>query len=252
MGREYEYGGMVIRPPLERISGGKVFKPSSRFRNKYWFEAIVTALMLWAISVGTFFGIIYGVFSLFENGSQWAVWWDAFWIPVNFWILVLDLAWLVPTLVLIPIYVKSFEYSVRAESGEASAEIYTKKGILTITRKHVPLRSITNVSTKFGVLDRLFGIGSVEIATAAARGIYEEGPVEKIAGITFAEELRDYILAEMRKFRTPNVLMTETESSIDEPIPRMRSAPEDEILDTLREMKDLLRSIDNKLDRRDG
>jgi membrane protein YdbS with pleckstrin-like domain len=252
VGREYEYGGMVIRPPLERVSGGKVFKPSTRLRNKYWFEAIATALMLWAVSVGTFFGIIYGVFSLFENVNQWAVWWDTFWIPVNFWSLVIDLAWLVPTLILIPIYVNSFEYSVRAESGEASAEIYTKKGILTITRKHVPLRSITNVSTKFGVLDRLFGIGSVEIETAAARGIYEEGPVEKIAGITFAEELRDYILAEMRKFRAPNVLMTETESSIEEPVSRTRSMSNDEILDTLREMKDLLRSIDRKLDRRDG
>ncbi|MFW9955788.1 MAG: PH domain-containing protein [Candidatus Thorarchaeota archaeon] len=244
-----DYDGMVIRPPLERISSGKVFKPSSKLRNKYWFEAIITALILWVVTIVTFFGVIFLISSIDSEFLQFNTWMNYFWEPVNFWFWVFDLAWLLPTLIFIPIYLNSFEYSVRAESGEASAEIYTKKGIITVTRKHVPLRAITNVSTKFGPLDRLFGIGCVEIETAASRGMYEEGPEEKIVGITFTEELRDYILAEMRRYKSPNVLGTETDMEFEQPRPKFDESLQDELLYALREIRELLRSIDRKLDK---
>ncbi len=247
-----DYDGMVIRPPLERVSSGKIFKPSSKLRNKYWFEAIVTGLLFWIITIGTFFGLIYAIYSLDDQLIQFESWMAWMWGPVNTWFWVANLAWLIPTLVLIPIYINSFEYSVRAESGEASAEVYVKKGIITKTEKHVPLRSITNVATKVGVLDRVFGIGCVEIETAGYSGAYQEGPEEKISGITFYNELRDYILTELRKFRKPYVLGTETEDAFEEPVPRLEGTLEDEILVTLREIREFLRSIDRKLDRRDG
>lgn len=251
VGREFEYGGTVIRPPLERVSSGKIFKPSSKLRNKYWFEAILLAVILWFVTIVTFFGLIWGVYLLNDDIVQWNIWFNALWEPVNLWFWIFNLAWLVPTAILIPVYINSFEYSVRAESGEASAEVYVKKGIITVTRKHVPLRSITNVTTKIGPLDRLFGIGNVEIETAGARGAYDEGPEEKIAGIPFFEELRDYILAEMRRYKSPYVLGTEEGVETEELVPRIQGSLEDEILITLREMRELLRSINRKLDRGD-
>ncbi len=251
VGREYEYGGTVIRPPIERISSGKIFKPSSQLRNKYWFESITLSIILWLVTIVTFFGSIWLVYSVSSDLWQWDTWFNTLWGPVNFWFWIIDLAWLLPTLILVPIYINSFEYSVRAESGEASAEVYVKKGIVTVTRKHVPLRSITNVTTKIGPLDRLFGIGNIEIETAGARGAYEEGPEEKIAGIPFFEELRDYILAEMRRYKSPYVLGTEDGVESEELVPRVQGSVEDEILITLREMRELLRSINRKLDRGD-
>lgn len=251
VGSDFEYGRTVIRPPIERVSSGKIFKPSSQLRNKYWFEAIALGVILWLVTIMTFFGIIWLVYVTNADLWQWDSWFNTFWGPVNFWFWVINLAWLIPALILIPIYINSFEYSVRAESGEASAEVYVKKGIITVTRKHVPLRSITNVTTKIGPLDRLFRIGNIEIETAGSRGAYEEGPEEKISGIPFFEELRDYILAEMRRFKSPYVLGTEEALETEDLMPRVQGTMEEEILSTLREMRELLRSINRKLDRGD-
>ena len=251
MGKEYD--GMVIRPPLERISSGRVFKPSSKLRNKYWFEAIITAVVLWVVTVGTFFGMMYMIWGLTGSMAQYNAWLYYYWDPVNFWFWVLNLGWLITALVFIPIYLNSFEYSVRAESGEASAEVYVKKGIVTKTEKHVPFRTITNISSKTGPLDRLFGIGSVEIETAGYSGIAQEGPEEKIQGITFFEELRDFILLELRRYKEPYTTGTETPttSSFEQPVTRLDDSLQDEILITLREMREVLKSIDRKLDKED-
>ncbi|MHA1481118.1 MAG: PH domain-containing protein [Candidatus Thorarchaeota archaeon] len=245
MGREYEYDSKVIKPPVESMSG-KVIKPSKAMRNKYWFEAIVSAVSIWLVVIITFFGIFYLIGESIGVGYEYftAIYWE----PVNLIYWIATAIWIIPALVLIPIYLNSFEYSVRTKEGDSLPEIVTKKGILTITHKHVPLRSITNVSTRAGVLDRLFKIGNVEIETAGFSGITQEGPEEKIQGITFYNELRDYILAEMRKFKDPYVLGTEVSSSFEEPVARMDGSLDDEILITLREMRELLRNIDRKLD----
>ena len=118
-------------------------------------------------------------------------------------------------------------------------EIYVKKGILTITRKHVPFRTITNISSNAGVFDRLFRLGSVSIETAGYSGSNQTGPEEKLEGIRFYEEVRDFILNELRKFRTPYVTTTEPDK-VEEPVPRGPGL-DDEILITLREIRDLLK-----------
>ncbi len=239
MGREYK--GTVIKPPLDSATSGRLFKPSSKLRNKYWFETIVMVFFFWVMTVGTF------LVTLSIIGYDWAFtyWWE----PVNFWFWVIDLAWLIPALIFIPIWVNSFEYSVRAMSGESMPEIYVKKGIITITRKHVPFRTITNISSKTGPLDRLFGIGCVEIETAGFSGISQEGPEEKIVGIVFYEELRDFILQELRKFREPYVTGTEVSSPFEESVLRIDGTLQDEILITLQQMRDILRRMEDKMER---
>jgi uncharacterized membrane protein YdbT with pleckstrin-like domain len=92
-------------------------------------------------------------------------------------------------------------------------EIYTKRGIITITKRHVPFRTVTNIQTRRGVFDRIMGIGTILIETAGGSiGPQTSGLLplliqkiggsnsseERVEGIRFHEELRDYILREMR------------------------------------------------------
>ena len=160
---------------------------------------------------------------------------------INFWTIVLDLVWLIPYMILIPSYVRSIEYSVKSESGETMPEVYVRKGIVTISRKHVPFRTITNIESKAGPFDRFFGIGSVSIETAGYSGSQTTGPEEKLEGIVFYEEVRDFILNELRKYRAPYTTTTEVAQPKEEPVPRGEGL-DDEILITLREIRDLLRS----------
>jgi membrane protein YdbS with pleckstrin-like domain len=247
LGREYE--GKIIRPPMEAVAYGKVFRPSTALRNKYWFIAILTLLIIYAITAGTFFGLFYLIYMFTSELWQFSAWIDAMWTPVNFWFWTLGLVILVPVLILIPIYLNRFEYSVRGESGESLPEIYVKKGLVDVTEKHVPLRTITNIASKTGPFDRLFGIGNVEIHTAGySGGPYEGGkPEEKIEGIMFYQELRDFILSEMRNLKGTYTTATEVLAEQDSTI-RVGSV-EEATLATLQDLRHVLRRIEDKLDR---
>lgn len=121
-------------------------------------------------------------------------------------------------------------------------EVYVKKGLINITRKHVPFRTITNIQSVAGPFDRLFGIGSIEVETAGGSGSSLQSAEEKLEGLTFYEELRDFILMELRKFKDPYVTGTEVSRQYeDSEVPLATGSIEDEILGVLREIRDLLR-----------
>jgi membrane protein YdbS with pleckstrin-like domain len=167
---------------------------------------------------------------------------DIWWVIFNFWYWIITAVWLVPGIIIMPIYLNSIEYSVIAESGKTMPEIYVKKGIINITRKHVPFRTIVHVLSRAGPFDRLFGIGSVEIQTAgqSAQAGFSSAE-EKIEGITFYEELRDFILRELRKFKDPYVTGTEVVLPEEDQIVPADGTLEVEILKVLQEIRDLLR-----------
>jgi len=231
----------VIKPPVEKVTSGKIFKPSRAFLHKMWLQAIVAVIMIWLAVVLSLIGI--ALLLAFTEPSSYPSAWRIInhWFgPVSYWTIGLNLIWLIPEMIWIPYYFRSIEYSVKAESGETMPEVYVKKGVFTITRKHVPFRTITNLSSRAGPFDRMFGIGSVHIETAGYSGSKQTGPEEKLEGIVFYEEVRDFILNELRKFRAPYVMGTEVVSPVEEPVPRMEGL-DDEILITLREIRDLLR-----------
>jgi membrane protein YdbS with pleckstrin-like domain len=240
MGREVK--GKVIKPPIETVTSGKVFKPSKAFLYKEWTKSITGAVTIW---LGTLLGfVLLAYFLAFVEPIDYpsATMLINTWIgPLNKWMMVLNLIWLIPALIVIPLYINSIEYSVKAESGETMPEIYVKKGIVTVTRKHVPFRTITNIASKAGAFDRLFGIGSVNIETAGFSGANQTGPEEKLEGIVFYEEVRDFILNELRKFRDPYVTGTEVVLPLEDPVPKGPGL-DDEMLVTLREIRDLLRN----------
>jgi len=190
----------VIKPPIQKITSGKIFRPAKKYVYKEWVKQICIAFTLWLGIMVCFVGLTY----------------------------------------FMGVYINSMEYSVKAESGETMPEIYVKKGIVTITRKHVPFRTITNIYSKAGPLDRLFGLGNVNIETAGFSGANQMGPEEKLEGVLFYEEVRDFILAELRNYREPYATGTEVSRS-EERVPRGPGL-DDEILITLREIRDLLKN----------
>jgi membrane protein YdbS with pleckstrin-like domain len=231
----------IIKPPVKQITSGKIFKPSQAFLYKQLFQAATVYALVWLFAVLCFVifsPLIAAEEPIYASAAQVI---DTFFVPVILWTLGINLIWFVPALVAIPPYVRSIEYSVKSESGDTMPEIYSKRGIITITRKHVPFRTITNISSRAGPFDRLFKIGSVHIETAGYSGASQKGPEEKISGIIFYEEVRDFILKELRKFKEPYVTGTEVVHPTEEPVPRMEGL-DDEILITLREIRDILKS----------
>ncbi len=230
--------GKVIKPPIENVASGKIIKPSKAFRNKMWFTGIFTAIMLWVVIFGSFTLVLWLVD--WFSGTSSALLFDAWWTTLNVWYWVITAIWLIPAIIIVPIYLRSIEYSVITEEGTTASEIFVKKGIINITRKHVPFRTITNISSRSGPFDRLFGIGSIEIETAGYSGSMTSAE-EKLEGITFYEELRDFILRELRKFKGSYVTGTEVVHPEEDPVPRSDDSLEDEILLVLREIRNLLR-----------
>ena len=230
----------VIRPPLKQITSGKIFKPSQAFLHKMLFQSVFLFIIIWLMAVLSFVGIAYiaptdptnpGTAKIF---SDWIV-------SVNLWTVVANLVWFLPALIVVPRYFKSIEYSVKAETGDTMPEIYSKRGIITVTRRHVPFRTITNISSRAGPFDRLFKIGSVHIETAGYSGPNQKGPEEKISGVVFYEEVRDFILKELRKFKETYVTGTEVVIPTEKPVPRIKGL-DDEMLITLREIRDILKN----------
>jgi membrane protein YdbS with pleckstrin-like domain len=233
--------GKVIKPPMEEIAKGKVFKPSKYFRNKNWFLGVFTAVVLWVVVIGMIYLVFYLVEIIIGQVGYLASTISFIWWIFNFWYWLITLSILLPYLIIYPIYIRSFEYSVIGKSGETMPEIYVKKGLINITRKHVPFRTITNIQSVAGPFDRLFGIGSIEVETAGGSGSSFQSSEEKLEGLTFYEELRDFILMELRKFKDPYVTGTEVVHPEEEPVMRVEDNIEDEILLVLREIRDLLR-----------
>jgi membrane protein YdbS with pleckstrin-like domain len=232
----------VIKPPIKRVTSGKIFKPSKAFLHKNLLQPVVLAFTFWLIVVLGFIGVSFIGAAVEPESVPSAIQQIKTWIiPVNFWTIVINLIWLTPLLIYIPFEFRSIEYSVKAETGETMPEIYVKRGVVTITRKHVPFRTITNISSKAGVFDRLFNIGSVHIETAGYSGSHQAGPEVKLEGIVFYEEVRDFILDELRKFKAPYVTGTEVVPRIEERVPRTEGL-DDEILITLREIRDILKN----------
>ena len=153
-------------------------------------------------------------------------------------------------MIAIPLYIRNIRYSVISKKGDRMPEIFVQKGLLNITKKHVPFRTVTNISSRAGPIDRVLGIGTVEIQTAGFSGgsTGQGGPEEKIEGVVFYEEVRDYILQELRKFRDPYVTTTEVVIPKEETGPRMTESLDDEILITLREIRNVLSRLDKKLE----
>ena len=112
------------------------------------------------------------------------------------WFVILNAIWIIPSIILIPIYVRNIAYTFER------SEIVIKKGIITKTEKHIPYRTITNVSARAGIYDRFLGIGTVEIETAGKSGTQwgPEGKLEGISNFNY-KAFRDFIVNELKSIK---------------------------------------------------
>ncbi len=204
---------------MEQVVSGRVFHPDIVFLYKKWLRVFIVLLLIWGAMWLVFFSspVVASIILEIAEWTELIVY--AGWITTSqmYWsgALVLYFIWVIYSY----IYVKRIDYSLASWEGEVSPEIYVRKGILKITQRHVPFRTVTNLRTRRGVFDRLFGIGTIQIETAAKVSSTQGGSAmaiilqklmrggtaeENIEGVKFHEELGDFILRELRGFgRSP-------------------------------------------------
>jgi uncharacterized membrane protein YdbT with pleckstrin-like domain len=173
------------------------FKPSPKYLYKLLMLLTLLALVIpvW----GGFFSLLIGR----EEGVAAGV------IMLTV-VLVGDVAWWVPAMILTVPYFRSLSYEVQDD------EVIVRAGIITQSVKHVPYRTVTNITVKRDIFDRwLFGLGSLNIQTAGMSGT--KGAEEKLVGLTNVQEVYDMVVKELRRFRgsmAPTAAEVEPEAAV--------------------------------------
>jgi membrane protein YdbS with pleckstrin-like domain len=103
------------------------------------------------------------------------------------------LFWLVGMILSVP-YFRSLRYEILED------EVIVHVGIITHSVKHVPYRTVTNITVKRDLLDRwFFNLGSLNIQTAGMSG--QSGAEEKLVGMENIQEIYELVVSELRRFR---------------------------------------------------
>jgi uncharacterized membrane protein YdbT with pleckstrin-like domain len=107
-------------------------------------------------------------------------------------------------------YYSSLSYEVQDD------EVIVRVGIITQSVKHVPYRTVTNITANRDILDRwFFGLGSLNIQTAGMSG--QSGAEEKLVGLPNVQEVYEMVVTELRRFRggmAPTAAEVEPEPTI--------------------------------------
>ncbi|MHA1215597.1 MAG: PH domain-containing protein [Candidatus Hodarchaeales archaeon] len=184
----------------KKIDHGIVFYPIKKFAIKLiaWAITLVTLISVGIITLFAFIGAIADN----KESSDFNRWIVSNGSSLLAWYLFFCLIMLIITSIAIIYYVQAIEYEIN------DREIIVRKGLINKEEKHIPFRTITNVSSRYGIYDRIFGIGTVEIETAGKSG-QQMGPEAKIEGIENFIKIRDVILENLRKFRGQYATTTE-------------------------------------------
>ncbi|MFX0205198.1 MAG: PH domain-containing protein [Candidatus Hodarchaeota archaeon] len=213
---------------------GRPFKPETAFRNKL-FLYIISMFGLVVITVVGFVSLLLLILTAEADPgtapNRLETLFQDFGGVIIFGFILFNLVWIIPGIILAIYYVRAIEYTLD------DTEVIVRKGIINKTVKHIPFRTITNVSSRYGLYDRILGIGTVEIETAGKSGQQTE-PEAKIEGIGNFREVRDLILNSLRGFSTPYTTTTEIATD-QEPITNDIEFYK-ELLITLNEIKEIL------------
>jgi len=132
-------------------------------------------------------GFALGVMIAFEEGIGAL----AITLVVTF---VLNLLWWAPGMLLIGPYYRSLRYEIHED------EMIVNAGIVTKSIKHVPFRTVTNLTVKRGLFDRWFGIGTLDIETAGMSGT-QGVPEQSLVGLENPQEIYEMVVASLHRFR---------------------------------------------------
>jgi len=156
------------------------FTPNARYQIKL---LVVNTVIAFLILVGT--GIFSALIGLDDPGAALTI----FLIFAGF-----DaLYWLLAIAVILP-YFRSLSYEIHED------EVIVHVGILTHSVKHVPYRTVTNITVSRDIFDRwFFNLGTLQIQTAGMSG--QSGAEEKLVGLENVQEIYEMVVTELRRFR---------------------------------------------------
>jgi membrane protein YdbS with pleckstrin-like domain len=164
----------------------KRFPPSSALRTKFYYVVILVFVL----------GFLPWLLLTLAPDIGWAF--VAIYLAAN-------AVWIVVAVVLIPPYFRSIEYELDED------EIIVRKGIVTKTEKMVPYRMVTNVAIRRDPLDRLLGMGSVQVHTA---GYSQQTNAEaSLSGLGNYREVHAAIMEALRQYRAESAQKAPTGSA---------------------------------------
>jgi len=160
----------------------KTFKPSPKYLGKL--RLVITIIALLILASGVLLGWLMSLDkSIGASGFRIVVIITA----------ILDAIWWVPGMLLTGPYYRSLSYEVQDD------EVIVHVGIWTKSVKHVPYRTVTNLTAKRDILDRWLGLGTLDIQTAGMSG--QTGAEEKLAGLPDVQEVYEMVATALRRFR---------------------------------------------------
>lgn len=192
----------------------RTLKPDAGYSRKL--RVIVTLIALGIAAFGLLFGILIGI----DEGPYITV------ILFIAFSIVAFVMWIIAMSLVGPYY-RSLSYEVQDD------EVIVRVGIWTKSVKHVPYRTVTNVTIKRGILDRyLFNLGTLNIQTAGMSGT--TGAEESLVGLANVQEVYDIIVQKLRLFRGG---MTPTAAELDQESDASRSDVMNAILSELKAIR---------------
>jgi len=153
-------------------------------KSKYLFKMmLVITLIGFLILVGM--GIVAGLISLDDPEPGLVV--------LGITIAGVAIYWVVGMLISVP-YFRSLRYEIQED------EVIVHVGIVTHSVKHVPYRTVTNITVKRDIFDRwFFNLGTLTIQTAGMSG--QTGAEESLVGLENVQEVYELVVTELRRFR---------------------------------------------------
>jgi uncharacterized membrane protein YdbT with pleckstrin-like domain len=156
------------------------FLPNSKYQFKMM---LVISLIAFLILIGL--GILSALISIDDPGAGLVVMAITFAGDAIFWV--------VAMLISVP-YFRSLRYEIHED------EVIVHVGIITHSVKHVPYRTVTNITVNRDIFDRwFFNLGSLTIQTAGMSG--QKGAEENLVGLEDVQEVYELVVTELRRFR---------------------------------------------------
>ncbi len=198
----------------------KVFEPSSRYLTKIRLQASLFLLF-------TYLAFSPLAFAFGGGSSDGDLWYLAISGGGVF------LSWLVAMALTGPYY-RSLRYEVLAD------EVIVRAGIVTKSVKHVPYRTVTNITVRRGLMDRwLFGLGTLNIQTAGMSG--NTGAEESLVGLPDVQAVYDIVVTELRRFRG-----SQAPTGADDDVPAPVSRANGELKQLLVEVQAIRQILDQE------
>lgn len=192
-------------------------KPSISYRRKLWVTCTLIAIV--AVLVSYLFGLLVGI----DEGYHVT-------ITITIYAAVFaGIFWLF-AIILSVFYHRSLSYEIQDD------EIIVRVGIVTKSVKHVPYRTVTNITVKRGILDRAFGIGTLAVQTAGMSGT--SGAEQSLVGLDDVQAIYNDVAGKLREFRgamSPTAAEEET----------VRESPQGDVMASmLEELRAIRRSVE--------